>query len=315
MRDGPLQPITVIFSAILVLEAALSLWLLAPSEGQPVAKPQRQTEKGILLLLDLVFFIASLVPPQMPVTWKWLFWFVCAVITVLLVEIHLERPKSAERKIWGATVTACIFVIGFYSLAYGQWRVEKAAALEGQLCSFRSFWGKCYTPFIPIIEIGGDSGSKMIYVGQENSVDFGVFARNAGLRIERGKNGMEISTPVLDRSGKKIASIEKNHWTVAAQPEIWDKNYTDNALEIKDSRGEVVLQLRFLPDRLQIAAEWRDQFGRGQEWAKCAAALDKPKTGCIIPWGDARTELQNEVAIEPIFQYPSSEHLGEFIKK
>jgi hypothetical protein len=126
---------------------------------------------------------------------------------------------------------------------------------------------------------------------------------------------MEISTPVLDRSGKKIASIEKNHWTVVAQPEIWDKNYTDSALEIKDSRGEVVLQLRFLPDRLQIAAEWRDQFGRAQEWAKCSATPDKPKTGCIIPWGDARTELQNEVPIEPIFQYPSTEHLGEFVKK
>jgi len=72
--------------------------------------------------------------------------------------------------------------------------------------------------------------------------------------------------------------------------------------------------LDFLPDRLQIAAEWRDQFGRGQEWAKCADP-GKPVSGCVIPWGNAQTELQNEVAIEPIFKYPSREHWREFVKK
>ena len=122
---------------------------------------------------------------------------------------------------------------------------------------------------------------------------------------------MEISTPILDRFGKRIANIEKNRWTVSRQPEILDKNYNENALEIVDGSGEVVLQLRYLPDRLQIAVEWRDQFGRGQEWAKCG----HPPSGCIIPWGGPKTELQNEVLIEPIFQYPSSEHLGEFVKK
>lgn len=276
-------------------------------------KPKRKKEI-VLFALDVIFFVAALVP-TMPVAIRWMLWFTCWTMTAILVQIHFEAPKEIKQRVAIAAASVLLFVACFQSLARTQWKAEKAAALEGQLCSFRSFWGKCYTPPIPIIEIGGDSGSKMIYVGQENSVDFGVFARNAGLRIERGKNGMEISTPVLDRSGKKIASIEKNHWTVVAQPEIWDKNYTDNALEIKDSRGEVVLQLRFLPDRLQIAAEWRDQFGRAQEWAKCSAAPDKPKTGCIIPWGDARTELQNEVPIEPIFQYPSTEHLGEFVKK
>ena len=190
-----------------------------------------------------------------------------------------------------------------------------AAALTGELCSFRSFWGTCYTPPIPIIEIGGESGSKMVYPGNNGPLDLGTFARDVGLQIELGKHGMEISTPVLDRSGKRIASIDKNRWTVLPQPEIWDKNYTDSALEIKDSRGDVVLQVRYLADRLQIAAEWRDQFGRGQEWAKCSGDASKPKTGCIIPWGSSQTELQNEVVIDPIFQYPSSERLGEFVKR
>jgi hypothetical protein len=208
---------------------------------------------------------------------------------------------------------AAVFVAVSWSTAKAMWMEEKSNVLTGELCSFRS-GGICYTPPIPIIEIGGDSGSKIVYVGAENSVDFGKFARDCGLRIETGKHGMEISTPVLDRSAKKIANIDKNHWTVIPQPGIWDKNYTDNALEIKDSRGEVVLQLKYLPDRLQIAAEWRDQFGRGQEWTKCPSP-DKRTGGCVIPWGSPQTELQNEVVIEPIFRYPSKEYFGEFVDK
>lgn len=271
---------------------------------------------------DAAVFISSLVLAvvfgvlPMPVVWKWLGWFLCfwgVVYIVRAVVNPINRLPARTTRI-GLVILLIAFIVGCWPTAHAQWREEKAAALSGELCSFRSFWGTCYTPPIPIIEIGGDSDSQLVYMGAEDSVDFGKFARNAGLRIERGKHGMEITTPVLDRSGKKIANVEKNHWTVISQPGIWDKNYTDNALEIKDSRGDVVLQLRFLPDRLQIAAEWRDQFGRGQEWAKCSAP-GKPASGCIIPWGNAQTELQNEVAIEPIFKYPSSEQWGEFVKK
>src|SRR6266436_6642551 len=264
-------------------------------------------------LIDSVLAVFFGVGP-FSVFWKWVGWFFCFCAFLYIVQSAVDSvyrlpPKT---KLLSGTLLAFIFIAVFWVPARAMWMEERSLVKSGQLCVWRSWKGVCYTPPIPIIEIGGDSGSKLVYVGAENSVDFGRFARNAGLRIERGATGMEISTPVLDRSGKKIANIEKNHWTVLNQPEIWDKNYSDNALEIKDSRGEVVLQLRYLPDRLQIAAEWRDQFGRGQEWAKCAAP-GKPESGCVIPWGDPRTELQNEVAIEPIFQYPSIEHLGEFV--
>jgi hypothetical protein len=282
-----------------------------PKEPRDPKKIKELKQFLMDLLLALFFGVAPF-----PVFWKWIGWLCCFFIFLYIVQsavdsIH-ERPLKT--RLVGGVLLAAGFVAAVSTPARAMWMEEGSLVKSGQLCVWRSWKGVCYTPPIPIIEIGGDSGSKFIYVGAENSVDFGRFARNAGLRIERGATGMEISTPVLDRSGKKIANIDKNHWTVLNQPEIWDKNYSDNALEIKDSRGEVVLQLRYLPDRLQIAAEWRDQFGRGQEWAKCGAP-GKPATGCVIPWGDARTELQNEVAIEPIFQYPSSEHLGEFVKK
>lgn len=187
---------------------------------------------------------------------------------------------------------------------------EQSLVTSGQLCVFR-LKGVCYTSPIPIIEIG-DSGTSFVYVGEPDKVDFNKFAYNVGLRIERGPQGIEVTTPIRDKFGQIIAKIEKNRWTIMSS-DFW--NYTDNALEVKDRRDQVVFQVRFLSDRLQIQAEWRDEFGHGMRWSKCSLIPNHPSGGCITPWGDARTEQQNEEIIEPIFQYPSSEHLGEFVKK
>ena len=232
----------------------------------------------------------------------------CWTLTIVLAQILFAVPRILSRKIAITTAGALLFCVCFQSLVREQWREEKAATLTGELCSFRSFWGTCYTPPVPLIQIG-DSGSEIFWAGP-GAMQMGEFANNVGFRIEQGKHGIELSTPLLDRSGRKIAEIEKNHWTVIPQPGIWDKNYTQNSLEILDSREQVVLQIRFLSDRIQIAAEWRDQFGRGQEWSKCANS----NQACISPWGSPQTELQNEVVIQPIFKYPSSEYLGEFVK-
>jgi len=272
-----------------------------------LGKPKR-TREIILFSLDVIFFIAAFVL-SMPVLVRWFLWVFCWTTMVFLSQILLDTPKKTKWRILITIAGALLFCASFQSLMRGQWKEEKAMALTGELCSFRSFWGTCYTPPIPIIEIA-DSGTKFVWAGQ-GAMQMGEFAHNVGLRIEQGKHGIELSTPLLDRSGKKIVNIEKNHWTVIPPPGIWDKNYTQNSLEIKDSREQVVLQIKFLSDRIQIAVEWRDQFGNGQEWSKCGS--NKAFPSCVSPWGSPQTELQNEVVIEPIFKYPSREHLGEFV--
>jgi hypothetical protein len=37
----------------------------------------------------------------------------------------------------------------------------------------------------------------------------------------------------------------------------WDKNYTDDSLEVKDGHGRVVLQVKLLPNIVQIQEEWQ----------------------------------------------------------
>jgi hypothetical protein len=303
-----------IISAILLGMAALCEWVLsdiyAADTESSIPIPDRQKEKLILLLFDFLFILATLVSSQIPVILRWSLWFSCWTITVFLVQIHFGRPRAVERKVCVMVVAIFLFFVSFQSLVTRQWMEERSLVTSGQLCVFQPWRGVCYSSPIPIIEIG-DSGTSFIYIGKPKEVDFNKFAYNVGLRIERGPNGIEVTTPIRDKFGQIIAKIEKNRWTVLP-PAIW--NYTESALEVKDRRDQVVFQIRFLSDRVQIQAEWRDEFGHGMRWAKCPVAI-KSAAGCVAFWGDARTEQQNEQIIEPIFQYPANEHWGEFVKK
>jgi len=69
----------------------------------------------------------------------------------------------------------------------------------------------------------------------------------------------------------------------------WDKNYADDLLEVKDGRGRVVLQIRLLPDVVQLQVEWADRNFTVME--------DRKYT--------------EEDGITPVFKYPSDEHWGE----
>jgi hypothetical protein len=102
-----------------------------------------------------------------------------------------------------------------------------------------------------------------------------------------------------------------NHWTVSkSQSAVWDKNYTSNALEVKDGRGRVVLQVIMLPDRVQIQGEWWHEDGNGGRIVRPFPS-DPVKTGPVFVM---MTPLfhTDEPHIEPIVKYPSKNHFGEF---
>src|SRR5262249_43353624 len=67
-----------------------------------------------------------------------------------------------------------------------------------------------------------------------------------------------VSTKMTDSHGNMIAEIYRNEWKV--RPGAWDRNYSDDALEVKDDRGVIVLQVKVLPDRIQIQGGWWAMF-------------------------------------------------------
>lgn len=82
--------------------------------------------------------------------------------------------------------------------------------------------------------------------------------------VESSDGNIKVSTRITDSDGNLIAKIVRNEWKVFPG-RSWDRNYSDDALEVRDSRGLVVLQVRTYPDRIQIqGARWVDMGLNGR---------------------------------------------------
>ena len=157
-----------------------------------------------------------------------------------------------------------------------------------------------------VLEIGPD-GSSLNWL-TDNLKDQQIrFFYDAGLRITNGTEGPIVSTPLRDREGHLVAEISENEWRV--YPEFSsDWNYDQHDLEVKDSGGHVILQIRLYRNRVQLQGEWHDQFGRG-------GRMMKNSDGSLLSmWPNPQREAAFAALIAPMFRYPGRSHLGELVK-
>jgi hypothetical protein len=244
---------------------------------------------------------------ELPVTW-WLkgsFWLVAAA---LLIDLSWRSPWTFHlgKYRWGI----CIAVLVLLScvalpLTYKQFTEDKAGALIGELQGCVE-GHDCLTSGSPMLQFG-DSGGGFLFGGHVEEPMM-QFAKDAGILVSNSLRGPELTTTVRDRSGNTIVHLEKNVWTVFP-PFCSDKNYTQNTLEVKDSRHHVVLWVRVLNDRIQIQGEWQDGFGAGIRFRRCPDPKGQ-STACYDRWLDLKGEAESEELIEPMFEYPSRENWG-----
>jgi hypothetical protein len=247
-------------------------------------KPKRRKEI-VLFALDVIFFVAALVP-SMPVAIRWSLWFVCWAVTVVLVQIHFEWPQNTKRKIVVVIIAIVLFGASFQSLARTQWRKEKSEALRGELVAVDDDRDHSSEP--PVIQVG-DSLVTFTWTGDASDPTF-FNANGDKIRLRRVGNKLLFSTTIKDLHDNLIVEIKDNHWHVSPEKSsCWDKNYTDDSLEVKDGRGRVVLQVRVLPNKIKLQAEW--------------------------PLMDSSLVQQHkytkEDGIIPRFKYPSDDYWGE----
>jgi hypothetical protein len=127
-------------------------------------------------------------------------------------------------------------------------------------------------------------------------------------KIESIDGKLKVSTEVADGNGKLIAELIHNEWKVAPPPGTWDRNYTDDALEVRDASGNVVLQIRALPDRIQLQGIW--WVDTGFNGVVQFVIRGNPKDGgqiVLVP----KNNKDGPPRIEQMFRYPSDRHLGE----
>jgi hypothetical protein len=215
------------------------------------------------------------------------------------------------------TICQYIIAIGLFSAAIGglgtyifgqkvQREKEAEQAFVGRLQTEQRIILSANQKLYPKLEFG-DSGSILVYTGPEGSPLFKI-AEDNNLTIELEDRQVKITTRIRDRNGQIAADILKNEWKINPN-NSWDRNYSKNALEVKDPAGDIVLQVRLIEDRIQFQAKLYDATGRGIGIGKVLGP--NGWGGAIELTGPNRPKLT--IKIQPIFKYPSRLHLGEFI--
>jgi len=204
----------------------------------------------------------------MPVTWRWVAWFVCWVVFVYIIFSlgALERLPQ-KTKITAIAVLLPLFFVISNPLALSQWKEEHAHASKGTLSPRRPLLHRRHYPDSDVkFQIGpGDPAPKglvLTWTGKLGDPQFDWLGST--ITIVRVDGVLKLSTEVRNRNGVIVAKITNNICEVnKSQDASWEHNYSDDALEVKDERGRIVLQISILEDRVQIQGEWWHENGKG----------------------------------------------------
>jgi hypothetical protein len=176
---------------------------------------------------------------------------------------------------------------------------------------------------IPFIQIGNSNiifGPKGIpYIQPLNEGQGGAYLMPAlnesQFKVESIEGKFRISTQLANESGNWVAEIIRNEWRVAPPPGTWDRNYSDDSLEVINVQGRVVLQVKVLPDRIQLQGVWP----ASPEWKAAGARYigirqnpTNPAEAQFNVLGADHVPDSEWPTISRMFKYPSDLHLGEF---
>jgi hypothetical protein len=134
--------------------------------------------------------------------------------------------------------------------------------------------------------------------------------KDSELVIKRIDGKLSVSTVIRDRTGKMIGRVRDNQWEVF--PAAWDRNYNDEALEIKNSVGDVVFQARIVGDFLQLQGEWYTRDGTG---VRLVEVLGRPGVGAQLQlsYSNGVFPMKAQTKIRELFRYPSRDFFGELV--
>jgi hypothetical protein len=115
------------------------------------------------------------------------------------------------------------------------------------------------------------------------------------------KGKIMVSADIRNEQGELIAALKDNEWQLNRDL-IFDRNYSDVAVEVRDKSGNVVLQVANLGEITYFAGILRCRTG------KVVAILNNKG----VPWFylSPGTTLPQDVKIDALFEYPSELHLG-----
>lgn len=236
---------------------------------------------------------------------------------VLLAAAWLLVLWMLRENPWPVWIGSSLIAAGVFVMLAYYFTPEAVPSFSGILKPQKSFliMGKHKNPK-RTMEIGS-SGSAITFSGAASESLMSFFNRY-DLTIESIDGELKVSTKVADEDGNIVAELVRNEWRVAPPPRTWDRNYTQDALEVIDPKGNVILQVRILPDRVQIQGEWlapRAAKESGEIYGvKLVASPELADPGgWMVLYGPA-SPRERSPQIKKMFVYPSETHFGEVQK-
>lgn len=265
---------------------------------------KKRQERLFGVLLDVLLFAVPFGWSSMPVTGKFVLWSLAWAIGLYLAfeTFGIAGKQLPIARLLVAVGITLVAAGVAYTPARDMWRTEKASETTGLL--------SLAVPRMEILQHAsleiGDSGAGFLWAGPTGEPMLDI-VDDAKLRLDMVDGVPLLSVEVRDRSDNLVVEVIRNRWHVVPQQSAgW--NYTNDRLEVKDSRGRVVLQVRLLADRVQLQGEWWNQFRRGLRVIK---SDDPAHNGGLMKWLPQNEDFRY---VEPVFEYPSSEHWGELRK-
>lgn len=237
---------------------------------------------------------------------------IVGIIGILLVFIaaigllfNITFVKSFfDNNQWAYAALAICFSVLSYVLILQQEKEKKVTSMEGTLGVSSSYLKNLVFStkdnIYPIVQLG-TSDCRLILKGSQGKLI--VLPEDQYIAVSNDQGKVKLSTKLRGKSGL-IVEIIDNEWRLNPL-KLWDRNYNDNALEVKDENG-VVLQIKVLSDRIQLQAIYYDKNGNGvviggnQEYMGGHGIIEKTGPNC-----------EPNYTIKPIFKYPSNLHFGE----
>lgn len=241
---------------------------------------------------DIVLTLAFTAAPfgfGIPILYSCISWVVAwvAFVHLCLNLEHLSRVSNWIKSV-GTVIASLALVLCFYSPIRTAYIKERARAISGDLVARPD--GLDHSKDLPAIQLG-PNGQRIAWTeGATPQIE--AFYDKISVKLVNQR--VQLSTTVHDDNKNLIVETIDNHWTVSSSTAVcWDKNYTDDSLEVRDGHGRVVLQVKLFPTVVQIQEEW--QWNPGT------------KSGGIFQDGN----YDEKNGIKKMFRYPSNLYWGQ----
>ena len=216
--------------------------------------------------------------------------FISLITAIGILRNNKEVKSFFEEHQWADIILAICLIVLAIALAWYSTQQDKSTSMVGTLEPPSNILDKVLFStkdrIYPTVQFGQFGGIIA------NCGSMIVLPEDQYLTVTEEHGKLKVSAKIRGKDGL-VGEIIDNNWKLKPN-NLWDRNYNENALEVKDDQG-VLFQMRLLSDRIQFQGIFYGSDGR---WiAEFVGAPNIDFTPSNIPH-------QPDV-IKPIFKYPS----------